>query len=252
MRTDTEGIIFRQIKTAYGRRMVLLFSQKYGKISAGTGLSEKTKGKGNSGLNPFTYGRYELYKGRDSYNVNGAEVIKTYYKIGENIDKFMSCSYVLELTDKILPEDLPSPKLFRLLLEFLEIMEERETKHETLVLAYEIKALQLLGTLPLISSCVSCGSDKDLLYFSVENGGILCAKCRNNLGDFGNETLIYDINFGIVEVLKFFSDNPLKSLERLALDESLFKKVHGLIRAYVSYHLDVGRLKSEEFLIDLK
>ena len=32
MFTETEGIILRQTKIAGGRRMVLLFSEKYGKI----------------------------------------------------------------------------------------------------------------------------------------------------------------------------------------------------------------------------
>ncbi len=43
MLTDTEGIVLRQVKTSYGRRMILLFSKKYGKISAGTGLNERGK-----------------------------------------------------------------------------------------------------------------------------------------------------------------------------------------------------------------
>ncbi len=62
MLTDTEGIVLRQVKTSYGRRMILLFSKKYGKISAGTGINERGKGKSSLALRPFTYGRYELFK----------------------------------------------------------------------------------------------------------------------------------------------------------------------------------------------
>ena len=91
MLTDTEGIVLRQVKTSYGRRMILLFSKKYGKISAGTGLNERGKGKSSLALRPFTYGRYELFKNRDSYNINGAEVLKSYYGIGEDVDKYMNC-----------------------------------------------------------------------------------------------------------------------------------------------------------------
>ena len=41
MYIDSEGIILRQTKTTNGRRMVLLFSKKYSKISAGSSISEK-------------------------------------------------------------------------------------------------------------------------------------------------------------------------------------------------------------------
>ena len=75
MITDTEGVVLRQIKAAYGRRMVLLFSKKYGKISAGSSISEKGRSRAALAMRPFTYGRYELFKNRDSYNVNSAEVI---------------------------------------------------------------------------------------------------------------------------------------------------------------------------------
>ena len=76
MLTDTEGIVLRQVKTSYGRRMILLFSKKYGKISAGTSIAERGKNKSSLALRPFTYGRYELFKNRDSYNINSADVLK--------------------------------------------------------------------------------------------------------------------------------------------------------------------------------
>ena len=41
MYTDSEGIVIKQIKTAYGRRMVVLLTKKYGKVSAGTSISDR-------------------------------------------------------------------------------------------------------------------------------------------------------------------------------------------------------------------
>ncbi|MDD2217931.1 MAG: recombination protein O N-terminal domain-containing protein, partial [Eubacteriales bacterium] len=54
----------KQTKATNGRRMIVLFSKKYGKISAGTGITEKGKGKSALAMRPFTFGRYELYKSR--------------------------------------------------------------------------------------------------------------------------------------------------------------------------------------------
>ena len=70
------------------RRMILLFSRKYGKISVGTSAAEGGKNKSALAARPFTYGRYELFKGRDSYNLNNGQVIKSYYGIGEDLDKY--------------------------------------------------------------------------------------------------------------------------------------------------------------------
>ena len=87
MITDTEGIVLRQVKAAGGRRMVLIFSRKFGKISVGSSAAEGGKSKSALAIRPFTYGKYELFKGRDSYNMNNGQVLKSYYGFGENLDK---------------------------------------------------------------------------------------------------------------------------------------------------------------------
>lgn len=250
MYTDTEGIIFKQVKTVNGRRMVLLFSDKFGKISAGTSIHEKSKGKSALAMRPFTYGKYELFKNRDSYHINSAEVIKSYYRIGEDVEKYMFSSYVLEFTEKLLQEEEPSPELFRLILDFFEIMERRSKKYLTLIVAYQLKALQLSGSMPVIRNCVLCGGREELINFNVKEGGLVCNKCylKNNLNS--NDTLIYPVSFGIVDVLKYIMDNPLKSFENLALDQDLLKQLKQMVRSYVAYHLDISELKSESFLIE--
>ena len=136
MYIQSEGIILKQVKTLNGRRIISIFSKKYGKICCGSSVTEGGKNKTALALRPFTYGRYELYSSRDSYNIQGAETIKSYYGIGEDVDKYMAACYVLELTDKLLMEDQPQPKLFMLLKEFFDMLELRKTSFQTLVTAY--------------------------------------------------------------------------------------------------------------------
>ena len=101
MITDTEGLVLRQVKAVNGRRMIVILTKRYGKISAGTSISEGGKNKTALALRPFTYGRYELFKGRDTYSINGAETLQSFYAIGEDVDKYMAASYALELTDAL-------------------------------------------------------------------------------------------------------------------------------------------------------
>lgn len=250
MVTDTEGIIFRQVKTVNGRRMVLLFSKKYGKISAGTSISEKGKNKSSLAMRPFTYGRYELFKNRDSYHINGTEVIKSYYRIGEDVEKYMYCSYVLEFTEKLLQEEAPAPGIFNMILDFFDIMEKRSKKYSSLILAYQIKVLQEVGSRPQVNRCVLCGEKEEPALFSIKEGGIICNRCCLNFHDNQNDTLIYNVNFAIVNILRYILDSPLKSFENLALDGEIQKRLNTIIKSYIKYHLDIGELKSESFLIE--
>lgn len=250
MYIDTEGVILKQVRTLNNRRIVLLFSKKYGKISAGSTIAEKGKGKQSLAMKPFTYGRYELFKGREIYNINAAEVIKSFYKIGEDVDKYMSCSYILEFTERLLPENQPAPAVFDLLIEFLEVIERRSKKYASLVAAYQLKALQHSGNAPHIGSCVNCGEVKGSQYFSIRDGGILCSTCRDsrNIEVKNKDTLIYEVDFGIVNIISYILDHPIACFEKLALDESSLTKLQQILKSYISYHFDIEELKSEAFL----
>ncbi len=249
MITDTEGIVLRQVRTVGGRRMILLFSQKFGKINVGTSINEGGKNKSALAVRPFTNGRYELFKGRESYNLNSGQVLQSFYRIGEDLDKYMAASYVLELTEKLIPEEMAQPRLYQLLLDFLGEMEQREKKHGTLVMAYLVKALDILGTMPCLNQCTACGcsGSEHLHLFSVEEGGMLCDACGQQLRKENGRALIYEINFGIVDILKYFQKHPLSDFRRLALEEKTLEKLQHILRQYLAYHLDVKELKSEGF-----
>lgn len=229
--------------------MILLFTKKYGKISAGSSINEKGRTKSALAMRPFTYGTYELYKNREYYNINSADVKKSFFRIGEDVDKYMQASFVLELTEKMIPEDLPQPRLFNLLIDFLDAMESREKRHQTLVLAYEAKALGILGTFPVLDRCACCGKSDDLHYFSIADGGMICGGCREknleNTANKAKDRLIYETKFDIVSILKYFSDTPIKAFEKIALDEKAADSLQAILREYMSYYLDIGTLKSE-------
>ncbi|QHI71079.1 DNA repair protein RecO [Aminipila terrae] len=250
MYTDTEGVVLKNVKMPGGRKILVLFSLKYGKISAATNINEKGKSKSTLALRPFTYSRFEIYKNRDSYNINSAEVLKSFYKIGEDVDKYMYASYILEFTDKIISENERAPQLFDLLIDYLAALEKRNKKYATLALAYQIKALMHVGCAPETRKCVCCGTSKNLNWFVINEGGTVCNDCLNKLQSNVNESLIYDVNFGIIEVINYILTNPLKNLENLALHDKTQEKLKLLIRSYIAYHLDIRNLKSESFLIE--
>ncbi len=246
MVTDTEGIILKQVKTVNGRTMLVMFSRKFGKISVGTTLTGAGKNKSALATKAFTYGEYELFKGRDAYNLNSGRVIKSYFDIGDDLDKYMAASYVLELTDKLLMEEDPQPKLFADLAGFMEAIEKRSKKTDTLVLAYIVKALDSTGTMPELDACACCGrprGNQRASRFSTEDGGILCRDCAEEYN--GDKSLIYQIDFDIINILSYFRKEPFSRFEKLALEDRVSGKLMEILKGYMAYHLDISDLKSE-------
>lgn len=248
MKFETEGIVLKQIKTVGGRRMIVLLSARYGKISAGSRINEGGRNKSALAMRPFTYGRYQIFKNRDTYSIDSAETIRSFYGLGENVDKYMAASYVLEFTEKTIPYDQPQPAVMKLICDFFSELEARESRFETLVLAYQIKVLKILGIMPDLESCIQCGQKSEPVVFSIPDGGLLCKKCYQNTANYDNDGLIYTIKFDIVGILRYFVKKPLSDFKNLALQQPILDQIEEIIKKYIYYHLDVGSLKSEAFI----
>ena len=210
---SAEGIVLRQRKIANNRRMIVLFTKQYGKLSAGTSINEKSRGKAALALRPFTYAEYDIFKGREAYSINSASVSKSFYSIGEDIDRFMTASAFIEYLDKVMPEGEPMPKLFELSLDFLQSVSVSNSAPETLLYAFMVKTLSMLGVAPELSCCVNCGKHPDAFgggfkMFSVSGGGIICPDCAEE-EKRTPDSLIYKPNFDIIDVFRYFELKPI-------------------------------------------
>ena len=246
MVTDTEGLVLRQIKAANGRRMIVILTKRYGKISAGTSLSEGGKNKTALALRPFTYGRYELFKARESFSINGAETLQSYYAIGENVEKYMAASYALELTDRMTEEEQPQPALLALLKDFLELLDGRKSAFGTLLIGFQMKALQIAGCAPQLDRCMRCGEKEDLAVLSIADGGLVCGRCE---GQPNPDPLQFSLTQEQLSALRYMAAKPITALKGIGLNEETEKKLRRLFKAYIAYHLGIENLKSESLLI---
>ena len=205
MLINTDGIVIKQIKMPDDRKIFILFSKTLGKISVASNNSLNTKSKSSIALQSFNYGSYVLYKNKGYYSLNQGEIIKSYYRIGEDIDKYACSAYVLELTDANLIEGKPEGKIFDLILDFLDVIEKRKKDYLLLVRAYEIKLLAYTGIMPSLQGCVRCGNP-DTHEFSIPDGGLVCSNCKEK------DELILKLDNNIIEIVNYLGNNPLRNL----------------------------------------
>ena len=266
MYINTQGIVLRQVKTANNIKMLMVFTRKYGIVNASTTFTQKNKAKSALAIRPFTLGNYEFYKNKEYYSYNSGEVIKSFYKLGEQIEKYMVASYILELVSKITIENQPNVRLFDLLVDTLTAVENRSKECETILIAFQLKALTNLGTRPNIESCVNCGKKSNAravqkseineeesqsakfgrVYFDISGGGILCEDCQSKLTN--NRNLIFLPSFDIINMLYFFEKKKFDDLKKIALNPITAKELSDIIKKYYEYHLGIKGLKSEQFL----
>ena len=213
-----EGIVIRQIKIVGGRRMILVFTREEGKLSAGTHISEKSKGNAALAIRPFAYGQYTMIeKSAGTRSISEAETLNAHFELGEDIDRFSEASFALEFTDKVLPEGAAAPRVFDLLKDYLARLSARKTDFRLLTISYLVKVMQELGVFPDTAS-------------------------------LAEGMLISGVNGDILNTVAFIAEQPLERMDTLTLESEKEKVVFGAIRALAYEYLEPGTIKSERWL----
>lgn len=253
MQISTDGIVLKQRKIAGNRRIIVLFTRRYGLINAGTSINERGKSKAALALRPFTYAEYNIFSRRDSYNIDSASVKRSFYSIGEDIDKYFTASKLLTYLTQILEEGRSKPKIFDMTLEFLESISVAKADSRTMLYAFIAKTLPLLGIMPEIKSCVNCGRPYDrhdkkantgLESFSVSAGGLMCNDCVKGLPET-DISLLFRPSFDIVEVLRFLIESPLSIFAGVEIKPSIEDELRAILSSYLRYYLEIDILEDD-------
>ena len=133
------------------------------------------------------------------------------------------------------------PKLFDLSLDFLQSVSVSNSTPETLLYAFIVKTLGMLGVAPELGCCVNCGKRPEAFgegfkMFSVSGGGIICPDCAEEEKK-APDSWIYRPRFDIIDMFRYFESKPIKTFEKAkAQDEKgKYVDVDGLLMLCSAY-----------------
>ena len=119
---EVTGMVIKSMPVGERDRRVTLMTMEQGK------LSFFARGAGKPGspfmgvTRPFSYGKFSLFQGRDSYSLEGAEIVNYFEKLSADLVTTCYATYFLELTDYYAREFAPEPGILKLLyLSFLAL-----------------------------------------------------------------------------------------------------------------------------------
>ncbi|KGP90503.1 DNA recombination protein RecO [Pontibacillus chungwhensis BH030062] len=178
MLEKVEGIVIRTGDYGETNKIVTLFTREKGKIAVMARGAKKPKSRLTAITQPFVYASFLVQMGSNMGTLQQGEVLYSLRSIREDIVKTAYASYMAELTDKLQEQNKPDPFLFQQLLQtFIWITEDKDL--DILLFMYEMKMFRKGGFAPEVHRCVNCGSEEEPFSFSVQEGGILCMRCRH-------------------------------------------------------------------------
>lgn len=230
----------------YDKRLVLL-TREFGRISAFAKGARKPNSSLLAPSQPFAFGIFTLYQGRNSYTVNSAEIQNYFEELRIDLEKATYGMYFCEVATHLTYENMESVGMLKLLYQALRVLSRADIPNELIRSVFEIKALDFNGETPCVFSCVKCGKKpKDgetFTYagFSSKAGGMICTACRRTVED------VLQISDTILYTLQYIVSSKVENLYSFLLKEPYEQELKEVATRYMECYTD-GRFKSLEML----
>ncbi len=204
----------------YDRRIVILTKER-GRITGFARGARRPKSSMIAATNPFCFGQFEAYAGREAYTIVRAVITNHFYEISMDLEKTCFGCYFLEVADYFSMENVDGKDQLKLLYQTMRAMNVDSLSLPLVRRIYELKTLVYHGVYPNVFSCLRCGTREDLVLYHKGLRGTLCSSCKKGEeGIYLSPAALYTLQYIIaspVEKLYTFtvSDEVLETLERV-------------------------------------
>jgi DNA repair protein RecO (recombination protein O) len=229
-----EAVVLRHIDYGEADRILSLYTRQLGKTRALVKGARKVTSRKAGHLEPFTYVKLELARGRDLLLVTQADTVEAYLPLGENLVLMGHASYVIELIDRFTYDDeTENPAIFRLLTDTLARLASK-TDPWLAIRYYEMRLLDYLGFRPQLFECVNCGREilAEDQFYSFSAGGVICPNCGRGLPNLTR------ISVEALKYLRHFQRSSYAEASRARPSSEVQAETESLMQGYFTYLLE--------------
>lgn len=142
----TECVVLKSKTYKDNDKLYTLFSKEKGKIMANAKGVRRIKSKRSGNLDTLNHLYVGISENGDFKTITEVKSIKTYKEIKKSLDTIKHAYYICELVYRFTEEeDTATNRLFALLIESLEMLEEGKLDLKTVESAFELNFLKILG-----------------------------------------------------------------------------------------------------------
>ena len=182
----TSAIVLRVTEFSETSCVVVLLTEDFGKVTALAKGARRPKSPFEAALDLLAVCRVVMLHKTHAMSLLTEARLEHRFRAGErDLDRLYVGYYMVELLKSLTDEGDPQPELFVFARDaLLRLDSGRQGDIPNLrefVLKFELGLLDLIGQLPMLTRCVSCGREKTMLSkvnFGLNAGGVLCQSCR--------------------------------------------------------------------------
>lgn len=248
--TEVKGLVIRTTDLSESDRLIRLYSDKLGVLSAYANNSRSLKSRYMAAAQLFCYGNYVLYQKGDKYWVREVELENNFFGLRSSITKTALASYFCDVLSEAGTTD-PDVSLLRLILNSLYALEHDLAPEQKIKLSFEMRCAASLGFMPDLSGCSECGQDEGELYLDVLGGVCTCRECREYAASVRQEgTVITEgeearrpiliLSPGVRAALRYVMECPIERIFSFRVSEGDEQALAVSAEQYLLHHLGRG------------
>lgn len=247
MLLTTNAVVLKRQKLQDNDVLVTLLTDKGGKLKA---IAKGAK-SGRSGMaaatQVFVFGEFVLSMEKDWNKIRSVEILDPNAKLHDELLAMTYGTYILELTHYLMEEGVVHHKIFVNLVDTLELLCQEGTNLELIKVAYEIKMMAYSGYKMTVDRCQDCGvENNEFLWFSVENGGIICDKCRTSYTD------LWQLGKTLPKIIDYLQQKNIRTIAKTQINSVYLEKLSQLMKRYMRIHTGFTGSKSLELLESIR
>lgn len=224
----------------YDKRIVILTKEK-GKISAFAKGARRQNSPLMGVTNPFSFGEFQLYEGRSSYNVMQAHITNYFMEMSADLEGAYYGFYFMEIADYYTKEYNDEKEMLKLLYQTMRALASGKISKELVRYIYELKVLVINGEAPEVFRCANCGVDDRTMVFSSLNHGLICAECQGIAPDG------IEVSGSTLYTLQYIVASTVEKLYTFTVSDEVLAELGRIMKQYMSTHVD-KTFKSLEIL----
>lgn len=210
---QAQGFVFKKNDVNDSDRTFSLFTYELGRVEIFAKSIRKIDSKLRSGIDLLCFSEIEFFQGKRR-TLTDAKIVKKYNGYLSDIQRLTILSQITGLINREVKEGQKDEKLFALLFEVFEKMENPalSQKEKNILFSYFFFHFLLIeGKLPEITACVMCKNElhPESIYFSGKDDGVVCATCGVNNKDAKK------INSDIIKIVKLIVNKDWNILSKL-------------------------------------
>lgn len=182
----TDAINLKSYNLSESDKIIVMYSKEKGLIRGVAKGVKKPKSKLGARMDLLVANKLMLHKGRNLDTICQAEVVNSFYKTRQDIDKICYSMYVTEIVHNFgIEEDPCSPIIYDLLYKTLNAISSANSKVEIMlaVIKFQLKMMIESGFSIELDTCLCCHKEinEETMYFVPAMGGIICSKCASHI-----------------------------------------------------------------------